>query len=102
MPIGNISTKEEEIRQSRPMPEHTPEQNNAPTGPTMAQKLMASAKNKVLSFHYSMMARKRANAEMKRKNPKRYTKMVQQRKKRYDVMKTPSLFDGSQGGRMKW
>ncbi len=69
---------------------------------SFGSKLMQGAKNKMLNFHYGMLERKRQNALMKQQNPKAYAKLVAERKERYNIMKQPNLFDGSQGGRMKW
>ncbi len=72
-----------------------------PTGKiSFGSRLMQGAKNKLLGFHYSMLERKRQNALMKQQNPQAYTKMVAERKERYNIMNQPNLFDGR--GRMKW
>ena len=68
---------------------------------SFGSKLMQGAKNKMLNFHYGMLERKRQNALMKQQNPQAYAKLVAERKEKYNIMKQPNLFDGSQG-RMKW
>ena len=89
-------------QQNQPMPEYPQQQNPSPQELTMSKRLALKAKYALLNFHQGMMARKRNNAEMKRNNPKKYARLVAQRKKKYNVMKTPSLFDGKGNGRMQW
>lgn len=101
MSIGNIPNEDEEdIRQRQRQPYQGEEQ--IPRGPTITQRLAQGAKNRLLNFHYQMIARKRYNAQMKQQNPKKYTKMVVERKERYNIMNTPNLFSGEGQGSMKW
>ena len=72
-----------------------------PVKVSLGQRLVQNMKNRMITFHQNNLERQRQNRLMKRKNPKKYAKMVKDRREMYNVFNQPNLFKDGRGT-IKW